>query len=148
MMLHFEGEKTVAQDPATCWAKITDPKFLAQCIPDLESSQQLGPDQARFRLRPGVSFVRGSLEVTLKIERQKATQSARYLVHSGGIASSSDTEALVTVEPVDAGCHLRWTVEIKSLGGLLKAIPQGLIKASAQKVVSDIWSAVDKKLAE
>jgi carbon monoxide dehydrogenase subunit G len=93
-----------------------------------------------------MSFVRGSLDVTLQIKKIELGKSAQYSVHSRGIGSSSDVEAFLTLKPVENGCQLHWSVEIKSLGGLLKALPQGLIKASAQKVIGDIWSAVEKKL--
>ena len=145
-MLHFEDHKNLSPEPMACWAKLTDLRFLTQCIPNIESVVQSQPDQVRFKLRPGVSFVRGSLDVTLKVEKIELGKSARYSIHSQGIGSSSDVEALLTLEPVESGSRLHWIVEIKSLGGLLKALPQGLIKASAQKVIGDIWSAVEKKL--
>ena len=129
-----------------CWAKLTDLRFLTQCIPNIESVVESQPDQIRFKLRPGVSFVRGSLEVTLKVDKLELGKSARYWIHSRGIGSSSDVEAFLTLQPIENGSHLHWMVDIKSLGGLLRALPQGLIKASAQKVIGDIWSVVEKKL--
>ncbi len=145
-MLHFEGDKTLASDPEVCWAKLSDPRFLVQCIPNLESMTQPRPDQVQFKVRPGVSFVRGTLDITIKVEEVEPGKSARYSVHSRAIGSSSDAEAILMIEPTPGGTHLRWTVNIKTLNGLLKAVPQGLIKASAQKVITDIWSAVELKL--
>ena len=145
-MLRFEGDKRLIPDPATCWAKLTDPGFLIQCISNIEAVEQFQPDQIRFKLRPGVSFVRGTLEVTVKIDQIEPARSARYSIRSQGIGSSSDVEALLTLTPVESGSRVHWVAEIKSLGGLLKAIPQGLIKASAQKVIGDILSEVETKL--
>jgi carbon monoxide dehydrogenase subunit G len=147
-MLRFEDDKTSIAEVSACWAKLADLRFLTQCIPNIESVVQSQPDQVRFKLRPGVSFVRGSLDVTFKIDQLEPGKSARYSIHSQGIGSSSDVEALLTLEPVENGSHLHWTVDVKSLGGLLKALPQGLIKASAQKVIGDIWSAVEKNLSD
>ena len=146
IMLHFEDHKNLSPEPMACWVKLTDLRFLTQCIPNIESVVESRPDQIRFKLRPGVSFVRGSLEVTLKLEKLELGKSARYSIHSRGIGSSSDVEAFLTLEPVENGSRLHWMVDIKSLGGLLKALPQGLVKASAQKVIGDIWSVVEKKL--
>ena len=151
-MLQFEGERTLPQDPQTCWAKLSDPRFLSECIPNAELGGSVGqsgpepPNQAQFRVRPGVSFVRGTLDVTIKVEKGEPGKSARYFIHSRAIGSSSDAEAFLELEPVDSGTHLRWRGDIKTLSGLLKAVPKGLIKASAQKVVADIWSAVENKL--
>jgi len=145
-MLQFKGEKKLGQDPQTCWTKLTDLQFFRQCISNIESASQPGPDQVQFKLRPGVSFVRGTLEVTVKVERTEIGKSARYIIKSRSIGISSDAEAILSVEPGPGGTHLQWTVVIKTLGGLLKAVPQGLIKASAQKVITDIWSAVEQNL--
>ena len=147
-MLRFEDDKRSMAEPSTCWAKLTDLQFLTRCIPNIESVAESRPDQVRFKLRPGVSFVRGSLEVTIKLAGIEPGKSARYSIHSQGIGSSSNVEVLLTLAPEENGSHLHWTVDVKSLGGLMKALPQGLIKASAQKVMGDIWSAVEKKLQE
>jgi carbon monoxide dehydrogenase subunit G len=146
-MLQFEGEKTLPLGPEACWMKLTDSEFLSQCIPNVESVSQSAPSQIQLKLRPGVSFVRGTLDVTIKVEKGEPGKSARYAAHSRAIGSSSDAEAKLNLEPVPGGTHLRWTVVIKTLGGLLKAVPQGLIKASVQKVITDLWSEVEQKLS-
>jgi uncharacterized protein len=145
-MPRFEGDKKLIPEPVICWTKLTDPSFLVQCIPSVESVGQSQPDQLRFKVRPGVSFIRGTLEVTVKIDKVEPAKSARYRIHSQAIASSSDVEVILTLAPAEPGTHLHWVSDIKSLGGLLKAIPQGLIQASAQKVIGDILAAVETKL--
>jgi carbon monoxide dehydrogenase subunit G len=147
-MLQFEGDKTLPHDPKVCWTRLIDPRFISLCIPNVELVGEPGPDQAHFKLRPGVSFVRGTLDVTVKVEMVDIEKSARYLIHSRSIGLSSDAEANMQMTPVSGGTQIIWTVVIKTLNGLLKAIPQGLIKASAQKVVTDIWSTVEKQMAE
>jgi len=146
-MLQFEGEKSLPLDPEACWVKLTDTQFLSQCIPNVESVTQTGQDQIQLKLRPGVSFVRGTLDVMIKVEKGELGKSVRYFAHSRAIGSSSDAEADLKLEPVPGGTNLRWTVTIKTLSGLLKAVPQGLIKASVQKVITDLWSEVERKLS-
>jgi carbon monoxide dehydrogenase subunit G len=97
-------------------------------------------------LRPGFSFVRGTLDVTLHVVDAVEPSAARYAVASKGIGSSADVEATVALAPEGAGTRVRWTAEIKTLGGLLKMVPAGLIRGAAQKVVNDAWSAVEAKL--
>jgi carbon monoxide dehydrogenase subunit G len=145
-MVRFEGEKDFPQAPADLWAKLTDARFLAQCIPDVESVQEAEADRAVLVLRPGFSFVRGTLDVTLHVVDAVEPSAARYAVASKGIGSSADVEATVALAPEGAGTRVRWTAEIKTLGGLLKMVPAGLIRGAAQKVVNDAWSAVEAKL--
>ena len=146
-MLHIEGDKDFAQAPAVVWGKLTDTRFLAQCIPGAESVAQVGPDRVECTLRPGFAFVRGTLELTLQLADLVPEQSARLLLHSKGIGSTSDVEAALALAPQEGGTRLHWAVEAKTLGGLLKAVPPGLIKASAQKVIADALATAEAKLA-
>lgn len=145
-MLHFEGDRDFASAPAEVWAKLTDTHFLAQCIPGAESVSQVGSDRVECTLRPGFAFVRGTLELTLQLADLVPEQSARLLLHSKGIGSTSDVEAALALAAQGVGTRLHWTVDIKSLGGLLKAVPPGLIKAAAQKVIADALATAEDKL--
>jgi carbon monoxide dehydrogenase subunit G len=146
-MVRFEGEKFFSQPVVELWAKLSDAHFLVQCIPDVESVTEVAADRARLVLRPGFSFVRGTLETTLHVVDAVAPESARYRIANKGIGSSADVEATITLIPQGTGTRVHWTAEIKALGGLLKMVPSGLIRGAAQKVVQDTWNAVEAKLA-
>ena len=146
-MLHFEGDKDFPQPLADVWSRLSDARFLVQCIPELEAVSKSEPDTAVGTLRPGFSFVRGTLELTLLVAEAVQASSARYLVTSKGIGSSSSVEVNLSFTPQASGTRVHWTADITELGGLLKALPQGLIKGGAQKVIGDIWAGVERKLA-
>jgi carbon monoxide dehydrogenase subunit G len=145
-MVRFEGQKDFPQPPAELWAKLSDVRFLVQCIPNVETVVEVEADRARIVLRPGFSFVRGTLEATLRVVEAVAPEAARYLIANKGIGSSADVEATIALAPEGTGTRIRWTAEVKALGGLLKMVPSGLIRGAAEKVVKDTWSAVEAKL--
>jgi carbon monoxide dehydrogenase subunit G len=145
-MLHFEGSRAFSQPVAEVWSKLSDARFLVQCIPGVEAVTVAEPDQAACRLRPGFAFVRGTLDLTLRIVDVVAEKSARLELHSQGIGSTSDVEATLNLEPQGDGTQLQWTADIKQLGGLLKAVPSGLVQAAAQKVIGDAWAAVAARM--
>jgi carbon monoxide dehydrogenase subunit G len=146
-MLRFEGDRDFRQGPAEVWAKLTDARFLAQCVPDVETIRQAQPDRAELVLRPGFSFVRGTLDLTLQVADAVAPSSARLLLRAKGMGSSSDVEATLALAPQGEGTRVHWAVEVKALGGLLKPVPPGLIRGAAQKVVEDAWATVEARLA-
>jgi carbon monoxide dehydrogenase subunit G len=146
-MLSFEGDKDFPQPPSEVWNKLSDARFLVQCIPGVESVAHSEKSHAECVLRPGFAFVRGTLELTVDLIEVEPERSLRLALHSKGIGSSSDVEADLNLAPQDSGTRLHWIAQIKALGGLLKAIPQGLIKASAQKVIADALTAVEAKIA-
>jgi carbon monoxide dehydrogenase subunit G len=146
-MPRFEGDREFSLSQEESWAKLTDARFLVQCIPDVESVTEQEADQAQLVLRPGFSFVRGTLEVSLRVVDAVHPSSARVLLQSKGIGNSSDVEAALQVTPREGGSRVHWAAEIKSLGGLLKMVPSGLIQGAAQKVIADVWSRVEASLS-
>jgi carbon monoxide dehydrogenase subunit G len=147
VMLHFEGDRNFALAPEAAWTRLSDARFLVQCIPDSEPTGSPEPGQATCKVRPGFAFVRGTLDVTLQVAEATAPASVRLLLHSKGIGSSSDVEVTFTLAAHEGGTRAHWDADIKHLGGLLKAVPSGLIRAAAQKVIGDVWASVETKLA-
>ena len=79
-MLRFEGDRDFPHAPAELFARLSDARFLVQCIPDVESVSSVEADRASLILRPGFSFVRGTLDVTLQIIDVVAPVSERVLL--------------------------------------------------------------------
>jgi carbon monoxide dehydrogenase subunit G len=145
-MMRFEGDRDFPLPPAELFAKLTDARFLAACLPDLEKVSEQESDRAVLTLRPGLSFARGTLEVTLQVVEKTPPAAARMLLTSKGIGSSSTVEASLALAPNGDGARVHWVAEVKELGGLLKMVPQGLIRGAAEKVLNDAWAAVEAKL--
>jgi carbon monoxide dehydrogenase subunit G len=145
-MLHFEGDREYPQPPATLWPKIADVQFLAECVPDAESVSYPEPDVAQLVIRPGLAFVRGTLELTMRLSDRLEGSSAKLHLATKGIGSSSNVEAAYSLAAHNGSTRLHWTADVTQLGGLLKAVPQGLLKAAAQKVINDAWVALEAKL--
>jgi carbon monoxide dehydrogenase subunit G len=145
-MIQFEGDRDFAPPPAVLWARLSDARFLATCIPGVESVAKSEPAEAVCTIRPGFSFVRGTLDITVRVADAEPEKSVKLLLHSKGIGSSSDVEGRLELAARDGGTRVHWQIQVKELGGLLKLAPQGLIRASAQKVIADAWAAVAEKV--
>jgi uncharacterized protein len=144
--MHFEGDKEIPLPPPDVFARLSDARFLVECIPGRETVIQADQHQAVCTQRPGFAFIRGTLEVTIKIIEATLDSTIKYALLSKGIGSHSNVETTITLAPKDSGTHLHWEAEIKELGGLLKMVPGGLIRGAAQKTIADIWQEVEKKL--
>jgi carbon monoxide dehydrogenase subunit G len=144
-MLRFEGTRDFPQPLAVVWGKLTDPSFLVTCIPDVESVRECTADSAALVLRPNLAFVRGTLDVSLRFVEAVAP-AARLLLASKGVGSSSLVEATLGFEALGEGTRVRWTAEVKELGGLLKLAPHGLIRGAAERVVNQAWEAIGVRL--
>jgi tRNA pseudouridine55 synthase len=147
VMIRFEGDRDFTQSPDEVWAKLTDPRLLVACIPDVQTVKSVSADHAELVLRPGLSFARGTLDIDLKVVDAVAPSSARMVILGKGIGSSSHVEATLAFAPQGTGTRVHWVAEIKELGGLLKMVPGGLIRGAAEKVVNDAWTAVVARFA-
>lgn len=138
MALPFEGNKTFAQPADFLWEKLHDARFLGKCIPDVEAVTETTKTSFACRLRPGFSFVRGTLDLTLQVSDASPMQPIRLELRTRGIGTSSAVQAVLEVRAIESGSNVHWLVDVE-LGGLLKAVPGGLLRAAAQKVLSDAW---------
>ena len=145
-MLHFEGDRDIAKPPAEVCARLSDARFLVRCIPNAEITGEPTPTTAECKVRPGLSFVRGTLVVTLRVEEAVEPSSVRLGLDSKGIGASSMVEAILAIAAHEGGSRVHWTADVKSLGGLLKLVPQGLIRGAAQSVINDVWAQVEKEI--
>jgi carbon monoxide dehydrogenase subunit G len=146
--MQFQGERTFSMPQGALFARLADATFLMACIPDASPAGEPTPDSAPCAVRPGFSFVRGSLDVVVNVVSRQPPTSVKCLLTSKGIGSAADVETALTLTPADGTTKVAWTATIVKLGGLLKAIPAGLIRGAAQKVIDDVWAGVEAKLAE
>jgi carbon monoxide dehydrogenase subunit G len=145
-MLHFEGDTDFTQAPAVVWAKLSDARFVVQCIPGVESVSKDEASEVVCVLRPGFSFVRSTLEIALRVVEAVPDTSLRVIAHAKSIGATNDVETFLTFGSHDGGTRVHWTADIVNLTGLLKMVPRGLLQGAAQKVIADVWAQVQAKL--
>ncbi len=145
-MLQLSGEEHFSRPPAEVWACLADANFLANCLPALESAEQDESGLLVCRVRPGLSFLKGTLKVTLDIRDQQPPKSMRICVTSKGIGSSAVVETSIELSARDTLTQLNWNAEVTKLGGLLKPIGGSLIAAAANKVIAQGWATFRDRL--
>src|SRR5580765_6123896 len=102
-MQSFEGERIFALPPEQLWPKLHDAAFLATCIPDGTPHAGGTRDQAVCTVRPGFSFMRGSIDVTITILGGDEPTSLKYSQKSKGIGTTSEVETSLTLTPHESG---------------------------------------------
>jgi carbon monoxide dehydrogenase subunit G len=145
-MQPLEGERIFTLPPEQLWPKLRDAAFLASCIPDGSPHEGATRDRAVCTVRPGFSFVRGTLDVTIEVTGGNEPTTLQYTQKSKGVGTSSEVATTLTLEPHEGGTKVKWRSDVKHLGGLLKMVPTGLIRGAANKVVEDGWNGVAERL--
>lgn len=140
-MIQFAGEERFLLSPAELYLRLADAGQLARCLPDAEVLEAL-PDRAVWKQRPKLSFISGAIETTLTVANRVPEQAVHYTVFGKGVGASSTVETRLEIATFEAGSAVRWAAEITALSGLLKMAPRGLIQATAENVISEVWMAV------
>jgi carbon monoxide dehydrogenase subunit G len=146
-MIHFDGTEVFPQPPATLFGPLSDAGWLAAAVPDAEIDEAT-PERAVWKLKPKLSFLTGALETTLAVQGRVPNESVTFKVNGKAVGSGSTVVATLAFAPTETGgTNVKWTGEITELNGLLKMVPKGLIQATAQKIIADVWAAIRVKLS-
>lgn len=144
--MEFSGTEKIQAAADDVYAKLVDLDFVKGGIPDLVSAERVG-DELRCKVRPGVSFLKGTLDVVFQIV-EAAKPMAKMTVRGKGIGASLEIETTMHVRPAaETGiCEVEWNSQVTQLGGLLRAVSKGLIEGLAQKVSRQTWDDLKKRL--
>jgi carbon monoxide dehydrogenase subunit G len=145
--LCLEGEATFPLPAALLGERLQDLGFLVGVLPDLESATLVTAEEARGTVRPGLAFLRGTLDVTLRRLPETTPQTVHLAVTSRGLAHASEARVHLHLSPAADGTCVRWTVEVVQLSGLLQTLPRGLLRGAANKVIQDILERLRQRLA-
>lgn len=145
-MVRFDGDRLIGLSQAEVYARLTSMEFLVRCLPDVEQVCSLEDSQAQVVLRPGFTFVRGTLDLTLKMVEKTPESRACLLLTTRGIGSGSEVEAGWTLLGEGNETKVVWFAEVKTLTGLLKLVPKGLITGAAEKVIQDTWQRLAQNM--
>lgn|SRR5579862_3148008 len=127
--------------------QITNLEFTAKTLPGVERVEKLEPKHLECRVKPGFSFLTGSMQMTFDVLEAERPTSAKMRVKGKGIGASVTIETSVHLTAEGTGTRLDWSSEVTELGGLIKAVSRALIEGAAKKIVSDSWGTFRKHLA-
>jgi carbon monoxide dehydrogenase subunit G len=144
--LTFGGTELFSESPERLFAALTDLGQLSKTIPDLVSSEQIDERTLKCVVRPGFSFLRGTLRLTILLGDSRPPESATMTVAATGIGAQIRVVSDLQIAPKPAGSQLTWSASIVELNGLVATISRALISAAAEKVIRNAWQRVHAEL--
>lgn len=145
-MIHFEGEESFSLPVAQLYAKLADASFLVSCLDDVKEVVEATPDRARWKAKAPVSFITGTLDITLEFLERVPDTSTRVRMVSKGVGASSTVETTNTLKSTPEGSTVQWSADVTELTGLLKMVPHTIIQGAASKVIENTWAGVRREL--
>jgi carbon monoxide dehydrogenase subunit G len=89
----------------------------------------------------------GGLNAEMTATARELGKSVAFRVVTKAMGAGSVVATHLTFREAEGMTHVHWTGEIVEVTGLLKAVPNGLLQGTAQKVIEDVWTAVTARLA-
>jgi len=145
-VLEFGGEEDFAVPAARVFEVVTDLDQLPGTIPDLASSERVDEKTLRCVVRPGFSFLRGKLKMTITIDEAIAPSQATMSVLAKGIGVGIRILSRLDIADTETGSRLNWKAEVLELKGLVASVSPGLIRAAADQVIRHSWGKLRSQL--
>jgi carbon monoxide dehydrogenase subunit G len=144
----FGGEESFAATPERLFAVLTDLGTLAATIPDLVSSER--PDERTLKcvVRPGFSFLRGTLKLSITLTDVRPSEAAAMRVAAQGIGVAMHIVSQLRIAADGSGSRLTWSATIEQMSGLVASISPSLVRAAADQTIRHAWRQVREKLGE
>lgn len=143
----FLGDTILPFPPQAVRDALVGLEGVARNMGDVTSVERVDSRTLKLVVRPGFSFIRGTLRVTMTIDEVEPGRTLVQTAKSEGIGLSMTIESAITLEPAGTGTKASWEARVVERKGLVSAIGASLIQAAANKVLEDGWNAVRKTLA-
>jgi carbon monoxide dehydrogenase subunit G len=144
----MRGEEILNAPPAKVFAQVSDLDALAQMIPDLHSSEKVDARTLKCVVRPGFSFIRGTMKLTIALTDITPETSMKMLVKCSGIGLTMDIESMLELSPLENGARtkLAWQTQVMNRTGLISLVGSSLIQGAAEKTIRDGWGKLKARV--
>ena len=146
--LEFGGREVLGAPPERVFAVLTDLDGLPRIIPDVQSSARHDENALTCVVRPGFSFLRGTLSLTITAQDMRPPERADMRTVAKGIGTQITIVSKLKIVADGSGSQLNWQAEITELKGLVAAVSTALVKAAADQVIRQTWANMRKELGE
>ena len=146
--LQFGGEEQFAAAPDKVYALLTDLDGLGASIPDLVSAARVDERTLACVVRPGFSFLRGTMKLKIALDDLAPPTKATLKIDAQGIGVAMKVVSQMTLEPDGSGTKLIWNATVPEMKGLVATVSPGLVKAAADQVIRHGWKQMHERLGE
>jgi uncharacterized protein len=145
-VIAFAGDRSFPLPVPAVAEKLSDVGWLVGTLSDVQVTAA-APERAVWKMKPRLTFVTGHLETTMDRTAHEPGQAVGFRVFTKGIGASSTVLIRLEFRAADGGTVVHWTGELAEVTGLLKMVPTGLLQATTEKVIGEVWDAVAGKLS-
>lgn len=144
MKIAFQGQLDVKASAQRVYKILVDPKLIGSALPDVEQLRQISEDEFEAKVKVGVAFIKGSLDVRGKIVDKKEPEAATLVTEGKGLGSTVKIQAAFSLSEQGEMTRMKWNAEA-DISGLLTGPGERLIRAQADKVIQTILTKIKEE---
>ena len=140
MKLDFHGAPEITAPPATVWAKLLDPDFVAASAPGVESVETVDP--THFKVISGLGVGAVKVRFKLDVELFDIVEGQRLKMRARGKAPGSAVDVVSSLQVEDAGngrSRLTWSAT-SEVSGTVASVGARLLEGTARRLTEQFWT--------
>lgn len=147
MKLH--GSALVPAAREKVWQSLTDPAFLAKCLPGAQSLTPDGPGRYKVSLKMGIAAFSGKFEGAVQLSDEHPPESFRMAVEGRGAPGFLKGQGTITLREDSRQAPNQTSAQTEVLydgeaqvGGVIASVGSRMIEAAAKKIIQQFFDAV------
>jgi len=146
--MQFSGEETFAASRERVYSLLVDLDALPESIPDLVSHKRVDERTMEAVVRPGFSFLRGTMKLRFSLDELVAPSAAVLKIDASGIGVSMKVTSRMQLSELADGAETKvaWAADVTDLKGLVATVSPGLVRAAADQILRNGWDQLRMRL--
>jgi uncharacterized protein len=141
----LEGAATLPASREKVWELLNDPARLAKILPGCERLEPDGPDRFRVAVKFGIAAISGNYSGWIQLSEKKPPESLRMEMEGKGAPGFVKGGGRLELREKNGATEIFYAGEAQ-VGGVIAAVGQRLIEATARKIVQQFFEAAEEEL--
>jgi uncharacterized protein len=150
--LRLEGSTLLPAAREKVYESLTDPAFLAKCLPGAQELTPDGPGRYKVSLKMAIAAFSGKFQGAVHLADQHPPESFRMAVEGRGAPGFMKGEGTITLREdrqspnqTSAQTEVRYDGEAQ-VGGVIASVGSRMIEAAARKIIQQFFDAAAAQL--
>ena len=155
--MKFTGSALVPAAREKVWQSLTDPAFLAKCLPGAQQLTPDGPGRYKVSLKMGIAAFSGKFDGAVQLSDEHPPESFRMSVEGRGAPGFLKGQGTITLHednrqgPNSKAAQTAAQTEVRydgeaQVGGVIASVGSRMIEAAAKKIIQQFFDAVASQL--
>ena len=142
--MKLQGSAQVPAAREKVWQSLTDPAFLAKCLPGAQSLTPDGPGRYKVSLKMGIAAFSGKFDGAVQLSNEHPPESFRMCVEGRGAPGFLKGQGTITLHEdhrhaPQTEVHYDGEAQV---GGVIASVGSRMIEAAAKKIIQQFFDVV------